>query len=220
MGSTALAIVEDKVPAHIAANMDAGRGNEHVGAELKTPKVKLLQKMSNEVDKHHTDFVPDADVGLWFNDLTKEVYTDTLHIISLSFTTDYTVKQKEEFGKNFIGTFVTLPEARKAIAEAPVPAQYEYYQTHNHVVVLKNAKTGALEGPVIMEFRGTKLKISKAWNSEIAMKGGDRFACLWKIIAIPQSNDKGSWHGIDLSYAGWTKEEDFKVAEAHYELHK
>jgi hypothetical protein len=52
------------------------------------------------------------------------------------------------------------------------------------------------------------------------MKGGDRFACLWKITAIPQSNDKGSWHGIDLTYAGWTKEEDFKFAEAQYELHK
>jgi hypothetical protein len=51
------------------------------------------------------------------------------------------------------------------------------------------------------------------------MKGGDRFAGLWTMQAVPASNDKGSWLNLDVSFAGWTKEEDYLFAEGLYEQH-
>ena len=49
MGSTALAISGDKIPAHI--NLQSTRGNENVGTNVEIPRIKLLQKMNKEVDE-------------------------------------------------------------------------------------------------------------------------------------------------------------------------
>ena len=40
MGSTALAISGDKIPAHI--NLQSTRGNENVGTNVEIPRIKLL----------------------------------------------------------------------------------------------------------------------------------------------------------------------------------
>ena len=48
--------------AHI--NLDGvGRGNENVGQNVIVPRIKLLQKMSNEADKHHKEHIKGAEVG-------------------------------------------------------------------------------------------------------------------------------------------------------------
>ena len=44
MGSTALAIVEDKVPAHIAANMDAGRGKRTRRGRTQNPQGQVTSE--------------------------------------------------------------------------------------------------------------------------------------------------------------------------------
>jgi len=219
MGSTALAINEDKVPAHVAASMGAGRGNENVGSEVQIPRLKLLQKMHDEVDKNHPKFVPGAEVGLFYNTLTDEVYSDTLHIISITFSSEYTVWKNREAGGGLLGSYPTAIAADEAIEETGRAADYTVSPTHRHMLVLKNAETGELEGPVIMDFANTKLRVSKTWNSQIGLKGGDRFAGLWTMKAVPASNDKGSWLNLDVSFAGWTKEEDYRFAEALYEQH-
>lgn len=220
MGSTALAISEDKIPAHVAASMGAGRGNENVGSEVQIPRLKLLQKMHDEVDKNHPKYVEGAEVGLFYNTLTDQVYSDTLHIISITFSSEYTVWKNRDAGGGLLGSYPTAIAADEAIQETGRPNDYTVSPTHRHMLVLKDAETGKLEGPVIMDFANTKLKVSKTWNSQIGLKGGDRFAGLWTMKAVPASNDKGSWLNLDVSFAGWTKEEDYQFAEALYEQHK
>lgn len=219
MGSTALAIKEDNVPAHVAASMGAGRGNENVGSEVQIPRLKLLQKMHDEVDKNHPKFVKGAEVGFFYNTLTDEVYSDTLHIISITFSSEYTVWKNREAGGGLLGSYGSAIAAEEAIQATGRPDDYTVNPTHRHMLVLKDAKTGELEGPVVMDFANTKLRVSKTWNSQIGMKGGDRFAGLWTMQAVPASNDKGSWLNLDVSFAGWTKEEDYRFAEGLYEQH-
>jgi len=219
MGSTALAIKEDNVPAHVAASMGAGRGNENVGAEVQIPRLKLLQKMHDEVDKNHPKFVKGAEVGLFYNTLTDQVYSDTLHIISITFSSEYTVWKNRDAGGGLLGSYGSAIAAQEAIEATGRPDDYTVSPTHRHMLVLKDAETGELEGPVIMDFANTKLRVSKTWNSQIGMKGGDRFAGLWTMQAVPASNDKGSWLNLDVSFAGWTKEEDYRFAEGLYEQH-
>ena len=72
MSSTALALSNDKLPKHIAG--DANRGNEDVGRNVEIPRLKLLQKMSDELDKNSPNFEKDANEGDFFNTLTKEIY--------------------------------------------------------------------------------------------------------------------------------------------------
>ena len=59
MANQALALVDSsELPAHL--NMESSRGNENVGANITIPRIKQLQKMSNECDKHHPAHIKGA----------------------------------------------------------------------------------------------------------------------------------------------------------------
>ena len=62
VASSNLVASTDKLPAHLVG-IDGGRGNENVGNNVQIPRVKLLQKMSNEVDKHHAAYVEGCEPG-------------------------------------------------------------------------------------------------------------------------------------------------------------
>ena len=57
-----ISIVSTELPAHI--KLGSALGNENVSSEhLSVPRVKQLQKMSNEVDENHSDYMDGAKVG-------------------------------------------------------------------------------------------------------------------------------------------------------------
>ena len=89
------------------------------------------------------------------------------------------------------------------------------------MLLLKDPKTGDLEpSPVIMDFSSSKLRISKNWNSQIGMKGGDRFSGLWKLQSVAVENRMGNaFMNLDVEFVGWAHEEDYLAAEALYTQH-
>ena len=69
-----------------------------------------------------------------------------------------------------------------------------------------------------MDFSGSKLRVSKNWNSKIIEKGGDRFSTIWKFKPVMQSNDKGTWVNISAEYVGYVaREADYQAAELLYQ---
>jgi hypothetical protein len=221
MSSTALAIPEDKLPAHLKNSVGVGRGNENVGSNVTIPRVKLLQKMSDEVDKHHANYVAGAEPGHFLNTLTGQNYGEELYAISLTFKHEFTVWRKRDAGGGLLGSFPSNADAQAAIDVQEKPLDYDITETHTHVLLLKNPESGDLEPtPVIMDFASSKLRISRNWNSQIGMKGGDRFAGLWKIKSVAVENRMGNaFMNLDVEFVGWAQEEDYKVAETLYEQH-
>jgi len=137
----------------------------------------------------------------------------------LTFKTEYVVWRDIEAGGGYGGAFDTEAEAQKYIAEQDKPAEWAAMETHAHILLVKNPETGELErSPAIMDFASSKLRVSKAWNSQIGMKGGDRFAGLWKVSGVPTENKMGkAFMNCEVSFVGWAQEEDYKVAESLYE---
>lgn len=221
MSSTALAIADDQLPAHLKKAEGVGRGNENVGQNVAIPRVKLLQKMSDEVDKHHANYVKGAEAGHFLNTLTGTNYGEELYAISITFKTEYVVWRKREAGGGLVGAFSSMPDAQNAVSEQEKPQDYDITETHTHVLLLKDPETGALEPtPVIMDFTSSKLRISRNWNSQIGMKGGDRFAGLWRIKSVAVENRMGNaFMNLDVDFVGWAHKEDYEVAEALYEQH-
>ena len=78
MSNQALALAEKELPAHLKQIEGMGRGNEHVGAHLAIPRIKLLQKMSDEVDKHSPGYIKGADAGDFISTLTNKVYGENV----------------------------------------------------------------------------------------------------------------------------------------------
>lgn len=215
--AVAVALVSDKVPAHVAAG--TGRGNENVGNAVTIPRVKLLQKMSDEVDKYNANYIKGAEPGHFMNSLTGHNYGEELYVISLTFKNEFVVWRKREAGGGLLGSFSSVAEAQDAIDAQEKPQDYDITDTHTHVLLIKNPETGELEpSPVIMDFSSSKLRISRSWNSQIGMKGGDRFSGLWKLASVSVTNKAGAqFMNLDVEWVGWAQEEDYKVAEALYE---
>ena len=215
-----IALATDKVPAHVKES--AGRGNENVSSDSMTiPRIKLLQKMSPEVDKHHANFIEGADPGDFLNSLTNENYGSDLYAISVTFKDDHVVWKKREAGGGFLGTYRSAAEAETAISEQDKPEEFDLVQTHSLVLLLKDPKTGVLSMPVIMDFASSKLRVSRSWNSQISIKGGDRFSGLWKLSAVATQNRSGQqFMNLDVSFEGWAQEADYKLAEEFYEKMK
>ena len=217
--STNLVASTDTLPAHLKAIEGVGRGNEIVGSALQIPRIKLLQKMSNEVDKHHASHVVGCEPGQFINTVTGENYGTDIYALSLTFKTEYVVWRQLDVGGGYLGAFSTLGEANERVAEQDKPSEYDVNETHSHVLLLKDPKTGNLDrAPSIMDFASSKLRVSKAWNSQIGMKGGDRFAALWKVSGVPTENKMGkAFMNCEVSFVGWAQEDDYKAAEAMYE---
>jgi len=209
----------DTLPAHLKAVEGAGRGNENVGQNVQIPRVKLLQKMSNEVDKHHAAYVEGCEPGHLVNTLNNHNYGNDLYCISLTFKLEYVVWRQLDAGGGYGGAFSSMADAEAYVNQQDKPAEWDINETHAHVLLIKDPETGELErSPAIMDFASSKLRVSKAWNSQIGMKGGDRFAGLWKVSGVPTENKMGkAFMNCEVSFVGWAPEEDYKAAEALYE---
>ena len=212
----------DALPAHLQlVENGIGRGNENVGANVAIPRIKLLQKMSNEVDKHHANYVAGCEPGHFVNTLTGQNYGSEIYAISLTFKTEFVVWRQLEAGGGYLGAFPSQAAAQAKVDEQDKPVDYDINETHAHVILLKNPETGALDRtPCIMDFASSKLRVSKNWNSQIGMQGGDRFAGLWKVAGVSTENKMGkAFMNLDVSWVGWAMEGDYKSAETLYEQH-
>lgn len=215
----ALVASEDTLPAHLKAVEGVGRGNENVGTNVAIPRIKLLQKMSNEVDKHHANYVEGCEPGHFINTLTGHNYGSSVYAISLTFKTEFVVWRQLEAGGGYLGAFPSQQEAQDIVNEQDKPSEYDINETHAHVILLKNPTTGELDRtPCIMDFASSKLRVSKNWNSQIGMRGGDRFAGLWQVSGVSTENKMGkAFMNCEVSWVGWAMEGDYKAAEALYE---
>ena len=83
-----LALAGNNVPDYIKPG---NRGNENVATALAIPRIKQLQKMSDEVDKHHPKYVEGADPGMFINSISNELLGDVLYVVSVNFKTEYVV---------------------------------------------------------------------------------------------------------------------------------
>mgnify|MGYP000488153343 CR=1 FL=1 len=216
--STAVALVNNNSALPAYASKNTGRGNEEVGANHVTiPRIKLLQKMSDEVDRHHANYVDGAKDGDFLNSLTRENYGDSLYVIPIKFKEEFAVWRKRDAGGGLIGTFKTEADARAAIAANEKPQDLDLVQGHSHILLVKNAETGELSKPVIMDFTSSKLRISRNWNSQIDLKGGDRFTGLWKLTSVAAKAKNGAqFMNLEVAFVGWAQEEDYKTAENYY----
>ena len=216
--STDVQLVSKDVPAHVVKG--TGLGNEEVGKEhLQTPRVKLIQTMSNEVDKNHSEYIENLSPGDFLNSVTKENYGTEMYVLNVKFTEDFVVWKKREIGGGLLGNFKSLAEATDYLNSNDLDVdQHDIIQTQSHLLMQKDPSTGELGIPFIMDFASSKLRVSRSWNSQIQTKGGDRFASLWKMKSVQTANKVGQkFMNLTVEFEGWATEEDYLEAKKLYE---
>jgi hypothetical protein len=93
---------------------------------------------------------------------------------------------------------------------------YNIVETGKHVVILLD-ENGEPTSEAIIAMDGTKLQTSNTWNSNIALTKADRFASVWTLSTIRQSNSKGSWFNYKTDFKGWVDEPLYEHAKGLYE---
>lgn len=217
--STAVALVSSNVPAHVMEG--TGLGNENVGQNVTIPRVKLLQKMSDEVDKYSSKHIKGAEPGHFLNSLSGANYGEELYVINLLFRNEYVVWRNRDAGGGILGSYRSAEEAQAAIGAQEKPQDYTITDTHSHVLLIKNPETGELDKtPVIMDFSSSKMRISRNWNSMIGVKGGNRFSGLWKLKSVSVTNKAGAqFMNLEAEWVGWATDEDYQYAKSVYVQH-
>ena len=219
MNENAIALVSTSVPAHVKEA--TGRGNENVTSDhLQTPRVKLLQQLSNEVDPNHEDYVEGAMPGDFYNTVTNSLLGRALYIINLLFKEEFVVWRKLNKGGGLKGTFPSYKEATDFLtAENLLVADHDVVQTQSHTLLMKDPNTGEIvRTPFLMDFASSKLRVSREWNTQITQLGGDRFSSLWKLSSVQTQNRAAQkFYNLSVENQGWVLEEDYIFAKSAYD---
>lgn len=216
------------LPAHI--NADDTRGNEGVSQQdLQVPRLKLLQSINNETIKSHADYVEGAEPGMFMNSVTKELMKGPLYIINLFYVKRWNVWKTEKAGGGAVAFCATENEAKQALFAAcdaerinpddaiRVADTFEIVETPEHWALLVDAETGETQ-PIVIDMPSTKQKVSKAWNTNIKLQKGARFATLWTLgNKLEQNKRNQSYYNYNPQLAGYLNEALYKVAEKAYE---
>ena len=215
--SNDISVVTSKVPAHVKEGSKLG--NENVSSEhISVPRVKLLQKMNNEVDPNHSEYIEGAKEGDFINTVTGENYGSSMYVVNVHFKEEFVVWKKREKGGGLIGNFQTRKEAEEYLTDNGLEAdEYDITQTQIHTLLRLDDETSEVSDiPFLFDCASSKLKVSREWNTKIMKQGGDRFSYLWKMSSVPQSNAKGSWVNIDIGGVDWLKDEIYEQVKSFY----
>ena len=215
--SNDISVVTSKVPAHVKEGSKLG--NENVSSEhISVPRVKLLQKMNNEVDPNHSEYIENAKGGDFINTVTGENYGSSMYVVNVHFKEEFVVWKKREKGGGLIGNFLTRKEAEEYLTDNGLEAdEYDITQTQIHTLLRLDDETSEVSDiPFLFDCASSKLKVSREWNTKIMKQGGDRFSYLWKMSSVPQSNAKGSWVNIDIGGVDWLKDEIYEQVKSFY----
>lgn len=208
---------QETLPSYI--NPEGNRGSENVEMEdLVIPRIDLAQALSPVVIKSKPEYIDGAMPGMMFNSVTRELYGEEIHIVPVLFKKDYIVWRDRQEGGGYRGAFDTELDAAKERDKLDQEAGkkvHEVMDTAQHIVyIVRN--DGTYEEAVLSMSR-SKMKVSRNFNSIIRLAGGDRFSRMYKVVVVPESNDKGDFFNLSIRAAGFPSEAVYKQAEKLYE---
>ena len=191
---------------------DAGIGVSDLGSEdLAIPFLKVLQKMSDELDD-----LPDAKAGDIYNTVTKDVVKgkDGVTVINCAYTLQYIEWEPRGTGTgaphHIYNSADDIPQTERGDdnKEYVVDGDGRYLErTAQHYVLVVDED--GMTQQALLPMKSTQFKKSKQWNSAMRSlkmkdsKGGlftpPRFSHVWKLETVPEENKNGSWHGWQIS---------------------
>ena len=207
---------------------DAGSGLENIGAEDVTiPRLKILQAMSPEVNKHDGKYVDGASTGDIINTVTSTLYNENnpLVVLPVAYKRLFLEWTPRESGGGLVAQHddpAILEKTTKNEQYQDVLENGNYIQTSaTHFVLVIN--TDGSYDTAMISMAGTQLKRARTWNSMMAsvkMKSGDKvftppsFSHKYNLSCVQESNDRGTWFGWGITAKGQVTEDEMTYYEA------
>ena len=191
---------------------DAGIGvNDLSSEDLAIPFLKVLQKMSDELDD-----LDDAKAGDIYNTVTKEVVKgkDGVRLINCAYNLQYIEWEPRGTGTGaphaIYGAGDEIPATERGDDNKDYVAggsgRYLERTAQHYVLVVDE---DGMTQQALLPMKSTQFKKSKQWNSamrSLKMKDSNgglftppRFSHIWKLETVSEENKNGSWHGWQIS---------------------
>ena len=202
----------------------AGEGTTFSAEEMQMPRIKLLQKMSPEIDKKDAKFIQDASPGDMANDVTKEFLEGKkgMTVVPVYQTTSYTEFTPKEKGGGYIGT-VNASDPR--LSQTERNGSVETFRDNGNELVKSDdnyclivAEDGSYS-PALIGMKSSSLKVSRRWKTQIALQSVKHpktdkqvkpalFATMWKLGSVEESRDGNTWSIYTIEKIGLVNSRD------------
>lgn len=209
---------------------DQGTGFEDTtSADYSLPFLKLLQKLSPEVDKDEGVYIAGAEAGMYLDTGTGEIL-ETVQFIPCHYRRAMVEWRPRSAGGGFVaqhpvGVEVDLPQdinpetgrwtGRWKTKDGNLISDTRYF------FGLRLTEGGDTY-PCIIAFSATQIKKARNWMTKMqGMKavgeGGKRFqlpmfANVWDFGHVREENDQGTWCGYKIELSGPVKDPDLVEA--------
>ena len=192
---------------------DSGMGLENVDKQdLALPFLKLLQSGSDETKKKHAKYVEGAEAGMFYNTVTKKLYSGEKGIEVIPVFYKMTYPEWAPFEKregrpihNDRGPGIMSQTTQNDRNKDMLTNGNEIIKTANHFVII----LGDRPEKALMTMKSTQLKVSRSWNSlmedqfEHDQKTGKAvpapmFSRVYKLNSVENSGSF-TWHGYNIN---------------------
>lgn len=211
-------------------DMESQAGNEAVRQEdMQVPRLKLAQLISDEIKNGDPSYIDGCKGGDYFHSATRDLFGADLYVINVFYKMTYNVwKDRKLQGGGLVGSFEREVDAQQALNEAAIVARiplddtkmigenFQLKPTGTHYLIVIDGETGE-QTPVIFDMDGSKLQVSKKWNSTLSKLKGERFAHVWKLSSFLDSNDRNEqYYNSAFEHLGFVTPDILHAAkEAH-----
>lgn len=212
-----------QVPDYIKQSKES-RGSEDVGMDdLVIPRLELVQSLSPCRDKDDPAYIPGAEEGMLYNNVSRELYGDKVYIIPVIFKKEYLIWKDRNQGGGFRGAYKSMEEANQVIVDlvnkgkdgGDPDGSLTVNDTAQHLCLIM--KPDGKTEEIAISMSRSKMKVSRQFNSLIRMNGGDRFSRVYLVEGVKDENDKGEkFKNLRITTAGWPSQEAYKTAEDLY----
>lgn len=198
---------------------DAGAGFEEAGRDAYAiPFLTVLQDLSPQTKKKMTGYIEGAAPGQIFNTVTKKLVDgdEGIWVIPCHWSQLFIEWVPRSKGGGFVAAYPPgHPRVQEGIRQKGagllLPNGNELMDTRQHFVLALDEETGRAEG-VLLPFKSTGLKISRAWMTQMRSAIFDddgnplvtdssgrpieppMFAWMYRLTTEEEANDQGSWH--------------------------
>ena len=192
---------------------DSGMGLENIDkSDLALPFLKLLQSGSDETKKRHAKYVEGAEAGMFYNTVTKKLYSGEKGIDVIPVFYKMTYPEWAPFEKregrpihNDRGPSIMSQTTQNDKNKDVLTNGNEIIKTANHFVII----LGDRPEKALMTMKSTQLKVSRSWNSlmedqfEINPKNNKSvpapmFSRVYKLSSVENSGSF-TWHGYNIN---------------------
>lgn len=208
----------------LGSDQDTLDGFEQINGEtMSVPFLRLIQKLSPQIDKKKPEYIEGAVEGDFFNTVTKEVYGQELALIVLRFERIY-IEWKPNRG-GFVGYH--SPEDAERIATKRDFGKWqtekgnELQENYVYMVILGGHEK---EGPMILSLSSSGIKTAREWNRLMVthiMSNGQKakpYYLMWQVNAKYKENEKGSWYSPIPKFMGYINEQQYNIASNERKL--